>query len=510
MPPMAASASVRSDSAAEQLSQATLKMYSDRPELDPRQDLAEFAQCRSTDDIMLALEKQINMLKDFRDDHWAKVCKKLKPVVQILPRVTNTAGESIESIGIPGGNGVFAAVGLLLAATQAQSVPRNYCPLLSRNLPQFKKRNPVGDNIVDAEKNVQNIYIISGKLAKNSEQSPEFENKFKEWLLGDQFCAADPATDRNAALNKRKEGTGDWLLQNSDFKNWRSFKRKSVLWLHGGSIMTAGTGKTILSAYVVNELLCSIPDLAYFFFRVKAKEDLEGMLSSTLLQLASGQERHKILQDAYNSDRCKGPPSRSSLLAYFKRMLTVPHHLVLIIDALDEHPKPRNDRDEPDICACLHNIGAVEVDLNRELNQKDDLRKYITGVLQSDEPFREWKHSHPDIIDLIKHRLLKDSIAPIDVQVTLKTLPRSLMKMYEHILQSIESSNPKTAQRVMHIFEVISCASRPLSVDEVAEVFAVQFNSDNSVQVLEEYRLKNPTRELVEKCTSAFSSYTPA
>jgi hypothetical protein len=36
-----------------------------------------------------------------------------------------------------------------------------------QNLPQFKKRNPVGDNIVDARKNVQNIYIISGKLAKS-------------------------------------------------------------------------------------------------------------------------------------------------------------------------------------------------------------------------------------------------------------------------------------------------------------------------------------------------------
>ncbi|KAJ7348064.1 hypothetical protein DFH08DRAFT_1080216, partial [Mycena albidolilacea] len=664
---MAASASSRPDSAAEQLSQATLKMYRDRPELDPRQGLAEFAQCRGTDDIMLALEKRINTLKDFRDDHWAKICKQLKPVVQVLLRVADTAGESAESIGIPGGKGVFAAVGLLLAATQAQSArydtleklleqlntvlscfnvlcektfshphpaldqiattilahlfyilalstkflrkPRGHylysligfsddlkealqkldnfqekmkvivftstCTLVGAEelLPLAK---PFDDNIADTRENLQNIYIISGgvggsggnsdqvggtggtgegpRIYVNSQQSPELnnniehirkdlqniqsvqvDNKFKEWLLGDQFRTADPATDRNAALKKRQEGTGNWLLQNRDFKNWRCFKRKSVLWLHGGS----GTGKTILSAYVVNELLCSIPDLAYFFFRVKAKEDLEGMLSSTLLQLASGQERHKILRDAYNSDGRKGPPSRSSLLTYFKRMLTVPHHLVLIIDALDEHPKPRDEllrflteliqshnhihlfiasRDEPDICACLQNIGAVEVDLNMELNQKDDLCKYITGVLQLDEPFREWEHSHPDIINLIKHRLLKESMfrlvalqldqlrdsAPIDVKATLETLPHSLVEMYEYILQSLESKHPKTAQRVMHVFELISCTSRSLSADEAAEVFAVQFNSDNSVQVLEEYRLQNPTRELVEKCTSAF------
>ncbi|KAJ7849666.1 hypothetical protein B0H14DRAFT_3667777 [Mycena olivaceomarginata] len=272
--------------------------------------------------------------------------------------------------------------------------------------------------------------------------------------------------------------------------------------------MTAGTGKTILSAYVVDKLLYSSHDLAYFFFRVKAKEDLKGMLSSTLLQLACCPERHKILWDAYNSDGRKGPPSRSSLLTYFKMMLTVTHDLVLVIDALDEHSKPRDkffrfltgliqshhnhihlfiaSHDEPDICACLQDIGAVEVDLNRELNQKDDFRKYITG-----------KHSHPDLINLIKPRLLNESMfrlvalqldqlrdsAPIDVKATLETLPHSLVEMYEHILQSLESKHPKTAQLVIHVFEIISCASCSLSAEEAVEVFGVQFDSDNSVQV---------------------------
>ncbi|KAJ7348132.1 hypothetical protein DFH08DRAFT_808886 [Mycena albidolilacea] len=97
------SASARPNSAAEQLSQATLKMYGDWPEPDPRQDLADFVQCRSTD-IVPTPKKRINALKDFRGNCWVKVCKKLKPIVQVLLWVTNTAGESIESIGIPSGN----------------------------------------------------------------------------------------------------------------------------------------------------------------------------------------------------------------------------------------------------------------------------------------------------------------------------------------------------------------------------------------------------------------------
>ncbi|KAJ7840835.1 hypothetical protein B0H14DRAFT_3695270 [Mycena olivaceomarginata] len=549
MPPMAASASPRPDSVAEQLSQAALKIYRERPS----QDLAELAQYRSTDsdDIMLALEERINTLKDFRGGHWAKVCKKLKPVVQVLLRVTNTVGESesAESIGISGGNTGLAAVVLhdLKEALQnlddlqeeIKTIMNTYTLVGAEELLPLAKpsqgekitqlmtmlRTPGKIRKIYTSSLLPGIHQVWNKDLQNI-QSVQVDDKIKEWLLGDQFRTADPGTDRNAALKKRQQGTGDWLLRNSDFKNWRSLKEKSVLWLQGSSTMTAGSGKTILSAYLVDELLHSIPDLAYFFFRVKVREDLESMLSSTLLQLASGQERHKILLDAYNSDKCKGPPSRSMLLTYFKTMLTVPHNLVLVIDALDEHPKPRDEllgflseliqnhhnhihllvasRDEPDIRAGLQNIGAVEVDLNKESNQKNDLCKYITRVLQSDEPFREWKDSYPHTVDLIKHRLLKENIAPIDVEGTLKTLPHSLVEMYEHILQSLESKHPKTAQRVMHVFELISCASRSLSVDEAAEVFAVQFNLDNSVQILEEHRLKNPAIELVEKCTSAF------
>jgi hypothetical protein len=74
----------------------------------------------------------------------------------------------------------------------------------------------------------------------------------------------------------------------------------------------------------------------------RTKETLDGMLSSVLLQLASGKERHKILLDAYNSDMHMGPPFCSSLLTYFERMLAVPSNVILIVDALDEHSIPHN------------------------------------------------------------------------------------------------------------------------------------------------------------------------
>jgi hypothetical protein len=58
----------------------------------------------------------------------------------------------------------------------------------------------------------------------------------------------------------------------------------------------------------------------------------------------------------------------------------------------------------------MEGIGAAEVDLNRELKQKEDICTYVTGVLQEDEPFRRWKIDHPRIVDVIKDRLLEESM----------------------------------------------------------------------------------------------------
>jgi hypothetical protein len=83
---------------AQELFQDALKMYNARPELDPTKYCAEFAQCASVDDIMLALKKRLARLKNFRDDWWAKVREKLKPVVEVILRLTNVVGESAQSI----------------------------------------------------------------------------------------------------------------------------------------------------------------------------------------------------------------------------------------------------------------------------------------------------------------------------------------------------------------------------------------------------------------------------
>ena len=93
----ALSASSKHNPAAEELFRETLKLYEDSPELDPTTDrklLDDFERCTSTDYIMLELKKQVDGLKGFKDHHWTRLCEKLKPIVEVLWRLTTIVGDA--------------------------------------------------------------------------------------------------------------------------------------------------------------------------------------------------------------------------------------------------------------------------------------------------------------------------------------------------------------------------------------------------------------------------------
>jgi hypothetical protein len=76
--------------------------------------------------------------------------------------------------------------------------------------------------------------------------------KYRNWLI-----PSDPSTNHKNAFTKHQIGTGSWLLELSNYKDWKK-EKKSLMWIHGicesiltesyaGSHITiAGAGKTIL------------------------------------------------------------------------------------------------------------------------------------------------------------------------------------------------------------------------------------------------------------------------
>jgi hypothetical protein len=115
-------------------------------------------------------------------------------------------------------------------------------------------------------------------------------------------------------------------------------------------------------------------------------------------------------------------------------MLAVPGDVILVIDALDEHPAPRKElleflatlsrdhhnhlrllvtsRSESDIDTAMKAISATEIDISKASEQKRDIYKYITSVIESDKHFQTLP---PRTLDLIKESLFQESMFVISL-----------------------------------------------------------------------------------------------
>ena len=89
---------------------------------------------------------------------------------------------------------------------------------------------------------------------------------------------------------------------------------------------------------------------------------------------------------------------------------------------------------------------------------------------------------------------------PPSVRRTLDELPESLDKTYERILKEIKKPNKRLAQRVLQCLVV---AVRPLRVEELAEVLAVDFDDAEGIPRLkQDWRWEEQELALLSPCSS--------
>lgn len=92
--------------------------------------------------------------------------------------------------------------------------------------------------------------------------------------------------DYNFFRDQWTEGTNDWILRVEDFIKWRNTRDSThrMLWLSGGP----GTGKSVMSSFVVNSLVEEGASCQYFFFRIgnRGKRGLSLLLRSLAYQVA--------------------------------------------------------------------------------------------------------------------------------------------------------------------------------------------------------------------------------
>jgi len=185
--------------------------------------------------------------------------------------------------------------------------------------------------VQDIQAKTSNIHVAVQGLTSDAHLA-----KIRKWL-----SPPDPSTNSNAAKEKRHQGTGNWFLTSSAFREWKSGSRRH-LWLHG----LAGCGKTVLTSTILDHLRAARngpPDscvcLDFFFdFREKDKQDLNNMLRSFAFQLYSQcADSQKDLFNLFVScEDGRKQPTTESLAKTLHGMMQRPSKVQIIVDALDE------------------------------------------------------------------------------------------------------------------------------------------------------------------------------
>ena len=277
----------------------------------------------------------------------------------------------------------------------------------------------------------------------------------------------------------------------------------------------------------------------YFHFGDSTKQDARNLLSSVLIQLCSQSDKFsQVLSSIYSSHGSGSrEPSIDTLLGCLKTSLTLQGQapLYIVMDALDECPNSSGlptqreevldivkdliklkhpllhfcvtSRPEIDIQRAFAPLNPCNVSLHNQDGQIKDLAKYVKSVVRTDVTIQNWPEKVKElVIDTLAKKgggmyvieVLTPSISfsrdfrfrwaycqlealrqcPLRyISSTLEELPETLDETYDRMLQAIPRKMRIDAHR---IFQWLTVSSRPLRVDEVAEVFAIKFDEETS------------------------------
>ena len=91
---------------------------------------------------------------------------------------------------------------------------------------------------------------------------------------------------------------------------------------------------------------------------------------------------------------------------------------------------------------------------------------------------------------------------PAGIQDALDELPETLDETYERTLRGINKANWGIAHRM---FQFVSVASRPLRVNELADLFAFDFKAGSIPKFRKDWRLEDPTDAILSTCSTLLS-----
>ncbi|KAI0290866.1 hypothetical protein BC826DRAFT_956018 [Russula brevipes] len=379
------------------------------------------------------------------------------------------------------------------------------------------------------------------KAAIETQERNQLREKLRTWLN-----PPNPSINHTIACDKHHNGTARWFIQGRTFKQWKA--NGSLLWIRGNP----GAGKSILCSAIIEDIKQihepgpPLVGYYYFDFRDALKRDVRGLLTSVLMQLCDASDScSHILSRLYTKHKSGSEhPSDAALTQCLKIMLDLPRQvpIYLIVDAMDECPNDTGtpsarekvldfvedlvqsrhsnlficitSRPEQDINTILGPLTSpsTRVSLHEEVGQTEDINSYIRCFVRSDREMRRWRMEDKErVINALTERAngmfrwvycQLDNLRrcmPSSIRKALDELPITLDETYERILQGI----PKQKRQHAHqLFQCIVAAIRPLRVEELAELFAIEFGANTAPKLLETWRPEHPEEAVLSTCST--------
>jgi Cdc6-like AAA superfamily ATPase len=252
--------------------------------------------------------------------------------------------------------------------------------------------------------NIGFLTAFNGRLTRDNVVKLVRHQENQEWqAILNWLTQIDFVSQQNDFITRRQEGTGQWLLDSTEYQSWREIN-KQTLFCPG----IPGAGKTILTSIVVEELITRFSNdptigIAYIYcnFRRQDEQKIETLLASLIKQLAESQPSLPgtvtELYDRHKTKRTR--PSLDEISRSLQVVTTLYSRVFIIVDALDECQISDGCRQRflsslfnlqakcgANLFATSRPISSIEKEFegNSKLEiraSEEDVRKYLNGHL---------------------------------------------------------------------------------------------------------------------------------
>ena len=338
----------------------------------------------------------------------------------------------------------------------------------------------------------------------------------EEAKLVEQFFASSQASEDDFAFLRQRwmPGTCQWILSDPTFKFWLEDTTESrVVWLNA----PPGSGKSILSAYIINHMYELGRHCQYFIFKFGdcTKRSVSTFLKSIGLQLAKDvpafrREMAKLLRKGVTLDKKDARFIWQKIFTSALSQMMLPVPLYWIIDALDESDSSKDileffqslstfstpvrifvlSRKTESLSIAFDRLSvSLPVDTvqqNRQENLTRDIQMYVEHEL---EYMRGTKDLKSQVKDSVLHRadgsflwvhLVLNEILSCHtkqaIEQTLEEIPAGMSALYQRMELAIANSS-READRILAktLLSWIVCARRPLTLKELSQALIPEF-----------------------------------